>query len=214
MAEQPRYNPLAPSAFFEDGRSARPLVPGTVAWGKEYLRDDSHFYSGIRPPGPDKKAQKEGQGKGAVLGVGATALYELPDYFDTLPYPEKELPAMLRRGRERFDIFCSECHGRAGDGDGMIVRRGFTRPPNFATDESRGFKLRGVKKKLTEVPVGYMFDVVTNGFGAMPDYAAQVPPRDRWAIITYVRALQLSQNAPPDLLDEQTRRLLQKEGGK
>jgi mono/diheme cytochrome c family protein len=138
----------------------------------------------------------------------------LPDYYDTLPYPEKDLPTMLRRGRERFDIFCSECHGRAGDGDGMIVRRGFTRPPNFATDESRGFKLRGVKMKLTEVPVGYMFDVVTNGFGAMPDYASQIPPRDRWAIITYVRALQLSQNAPPDLLDEQTRRLLQKEGGK
>ncbi len=87
------------------------------------------------------------------------------------------------RGQERFNIFCSPCHGRAGMGDGMIVRRGFRRPPTFHQD------------RLRTAPVGQLFDVITNGFGAMPDYATQIPPADRWAIVAYVRALQLSEHA-------------------
>jgi len=90
---------------------------------------------------------------------------------------------VMARGRERFDIFCSPCHGRTGQGDGMIVRRGFRRPPTFHQD------------RLRSAPVGQLFDVITNGFGAMPDYAVQVRPEDRWAIIAYVRALQLSEHA-------------------
>jgi mono/diheme cytochrome c family protein len=90
---------------------------------------------------------------------------------------------VMARGQERFNIFCSPCHGAAGLGDGMIVRRGFRRPPTFHQDRLRG------------APVGQLFDVITNGFGAMPDYATQIAPADRWAIVAYVRALQLSEHA-------------------
>jgi mono/diheme cytochrome c family protein len=90
---------------------------------------------------------------------------------------------VLRRGRERFDIFCSPCHGRLGDGQGMAARRGFKQPPTFH------------QQRLREQPVGYYFDVITRGFGVMPSYAAAVPASDRWAIAAYIRALQLSQHA-------------------
>jgi mono/diheme cytochrome c family protein len=199
MAVQPRYNPLQPSAFFEDGRSARPLVHGTVAQGQ--LREDAHFFTGVK------------SGKVATPAKADGALYQLPDYADTFPFPPEEFPRMLRRGQERFNIYCSVCHGRLGDGEGMIVQRGFTRPPNLATDLSRGFKLRGVEVKLRDAPVGYFFEVISNGFGAMPDYSSQVPPADRWAILSYVRALQFSQNVPFNQLNEAERRLLEA-GGK
>ena len=90
---------------------------------------------------------------------------------------------VMSRGQERFDIYCSPCHGRTGQGDGMIVRRGYRRPPTYHQD------------RLRDAPVGHFFDVITNGFGAMPDYAAQIRPDDRWAVIAYVRALQLSEHA-------------------
>ena len=92
---------------------------------------------------------------------------------------------MLERGQQRYDIYCSPCHDRLGNGDGMIVRRGYRRPPSYHID------------RLRQVPDGYMYDVITNGFGAMPDYAAQIQPRDRWAIVAYVRALQFSRQATP-----------------
>jgi mono/diheme cytochrome c family protein len=91
--------------------------------------------------------------------------------------------AVMARGQERFNIYCSPCHGRTGMGDGMVVQRGYRRPPRL--DDER----------LRESPVGHFFDVITNGFGAMPDYAVQVRPRDRWAIAAYIRALQLSSHA-------------------
>lgn len=90
---------------------------------------------------------------------------------------------VLLRGQQRFNIYCAPCHDRLGDGDGMIVRRGYRHPPSYHIS------------RLRQVPDGYIFDVITNGFGAMPDYAAQIPVRDRWAIVAYVRALQLSHNA-------------------
>jgi mono/diheme cytochrome c family protein len=90
---------------------------------------------------------------------------------------------VLRRGRERFDIYCSPCHSRTGEGDGMIVRRGYRRPPSYH------------EERLRNAPVGHFFDVITNGFGAMPDLAAQVKADDRWAIAAYIRALQLSAHA-------------------
>jgi mono/diheme cytochrome c family protein len=89
----------------------------------------------------------------------------------------------LGRGRERYDIYCSPCHGLTGEGDGMIVQRGFKRPPSFHTDHLRA------------EPIGYFVDVIAGGFGVMPSYAVQVAPRDRWAIAAYVGALQLSQSA-------------------
>jgi len=95
-------------------------------------------------------------------------------------FPMPVTPEMMARGQERFNVFCSPCHGRTGDGTGMIVQRGFRQPPSYYED------------RLVNAPVGYLFDVMTNGFGAMQDYAAQVPVADRWAIAAYIRALQFS----------------------
>ncbi|HXU18035.1 MAG TPA: cytochrome c [Terriglobales bacterium] len=101
-------------------------------------------------------------------------------------YMPAEVPvnqATLERGRERYDIYCAPCHARMGDGNGMVPQRGYRHPPTFHQD------------RLRKAPLGYFFDVITNGFGAMPDYAMQVTPEDRWKIVAYIRALQLSQNA-------------------
>jgi mono/diheme cytochrome c family protein len=102
---------------------------------------------------------------------------------DSAVFPAPVTAATMARGRERFNIYCSPCHGRTGEGDGMIVRRGYRRPPTFLQD------------RLIGAPVGHFFDVISNGFGAMPDYAPQIRAEDRWAIIAYVRALQLSGRA-------------------
>jgi hypothetical protein len=113
-------------------------------------------------------------------------------------FPMPLTDKMLERGQQRFNIFCSPCHDRLGTGEGMVVRRGYRKPPSFHID------------RLRSVPPGYIFDVITNGFGAMPDYSAQIPVADRWAIIAYVRALQLSQNIPAQQLPEEDRQKLEK----
>jgi mono/diheme cytochrome c family protein len=153
MQDQPKYIPLRPSSFFDDGRSERPLVDGTVARG--HLDADAAFYTGTVDGKP----------------------------VDAFPFPITR--AVLERGQERFDIYCSPCHDRLGTGNGMIARRGFSHPPPQSYHIDR----------LRQAPVGYFFDVITNGVGAMPDYGAQIEARDRWAIVAYVRVLQLSQNA-------------------
>ncbi len=102
---------------------------------------------------------------------------------DGTVFPFPVTAEVLDRGRERFDIYCAPCHSRLGDGNGMIPQRGFRRPPSFHID------------RLRNAAVGHFFDVITNGFNAMPDYAQQIAPRDRWAIIAYIRALQMSQHA-------------------
>lgn len=164
MHDQPKYTAYKPSNFFADGRSARPVVEGTVAQG--HLNEDELLHAG------------------KVGGQPATLF----------PFAVDE--ALMRRGRERYDIFCSPCHGLAGEGDGMVVQRGYRRPPSFHVD------------RLREAPPGHLYDVITSGFGAMPDYAAQIPVRDRWAIVAYMRALQLSQNAyGPELSPEAQGRL-------
>jgi len=151
MQDQPRYVPLRESTFFADSRSARPLVPGTVARGQ--LRDDTLLYTG------------------KLNGADATV------------FPFAVDARVMARGHERFDIYCSPCHGRTGVGDGMVVRRGYRHPPSLHD------------QRLRDAPIGHFFDVMTNGFGAMADYAAQVKPEDRWAIAAYIRALQLSGHA-------------------
>lgn len=93
---------------------------------------------------------------------------------------------VMNRGHQRFDIYCSECHGRLGDGNGMIPARGYRHPPSFHT------------ATLRVARTGHFFDVMTNGFGAMPSYRTMIPSRDRWAIVAYIRALQASQNATID----------------
>ena len=122
--------------------------------GRGQLRDDTYFYTG-----------KIGNNPG--------------DYM-----PLKVTKEVLKRGRERYNIFCAPCHSRVGDGNGFIPSRGFARkPPSYHIP------------RLQKAPLGYFYDVITNGFGIMPDYASQIPPQDRWNIVAYVRALQLSQNA-------------------
>jgi hypothetical protein len=101
---------------------------------------------------------------------------------DVMPFPVTK--EVLEHGRERFNIFCTPCHSRLGDGNGFVPSRGFARkPPSFHI------------QRLQKAPVGYFYDVITEGFGIMPDYASEIPPKDRWDIVAYVRALQLSQNA-------------------
>ncbi len=101
---------------------------------------------------------------------------------DSLPFPATD--EVLARGRERYNIYCAPCHSRVGDGNGLVPARGFPRkPPSFHIE------------RLRQAPLGYMFDVITNGFGIMPDYASQIPARDRWCIVAYIKALQLSQDA-------------------
>ena len=150
MHDTPRYEPLEASAFFADGRSARPVGVGTIPRGG--LREDEHYFTGKRG----------GQ------------------FVDTFPAAVDK--RALERGRERYDIYCSPCHDRSGAGRGMVVRRGFRQPSSLH------------EPRLRESAPGYFFDVITNGFGVMPAYAAQIPVAYRWAIVAYVRALQLSQN--------------------
>jgi mono/diheme cytochrome c family protein len=114
------------------------------------------------------------------------------DYF-----PIQITKADVQRGQERFDIYCSPCHGRLGNGHGMVESRGLRQPPSY------------LDQRLIDAPVGHFFDVMTNGFGAMYSYASRVAPDDRWRITAYIRALQLSQNAPPNVAQQ----FSQKTGG-
>ena len=172
-------------------RSARGFVLAMCLLGAAGCRQDMHDqpkYRGLRPSvffadGASARPRVEGT-------VARGTLQEDEAFFTgkVSNATVKELPfaideQVLDRGQERFDIYCSPCHGRTGSGDGMVVQRGYRRPPSFHVD------------RLREAPPGHIYDVITNGFGAMPDYAAQVPVRDRWAIAAYMRALQLSQNA-------------------
>jgi len=193
MAEQPAYRPLEASAFFPDERSARPLPEGTVPRGN--LQAGQALYTGrseSAPAGADDQANI------------------VNEYVKTVPFALTT--DVLQRGQERFEIYCAVCHGLDGAGNGKIVERGFTRPPNYVTDLSRGFEHRGVRIPLREVPIGYLFEVISKGYGAMPDYETQVPPSDRWAIAAYVRALQISQHLrlsglPDDVRNEIRSRL-------
>ena len=113
-------------------------------------------------------------------------------------YPMRVTRPVLDRGRERFGIYCTPCHGLLGMGDGMIVQRGFKKPTSFHDE------------RLRQEPPGYFFDVMTNGFGAMASYAPQVGPEDRWAIAAYIQVLQLSQNATIDAVPAPERRILER----
>lgn len=167
MHVQPKYKTYAATDFFGDGRSARPLVAGTVARG--HLEIDDHLY------------------KGKLNGAEAT----------TFPFPITA--ADLERGRERHDIYCSPCHDYTGSGRGMIVQRGFPPPPSYHID------------RLRQAPAGHFFDVITNGSGSMYSYAARISPEDRWRIIAYIRALQLSQHAALEDAPPAERRKLQEQ---
>jgi mono/diheme cytochrome c family protein len=177
MQDQPKAKPFRSSGFFKDGQASRPPVEGTVPRG--WLRADKELFTGKKnkpatPVSPSGPVVTTPTANASASQVAAA----YPDDVEQFPFPiTKEI---LDRGQERFEIFCSVCHGMTGEGDGMIVRRGFRKPPSYH------------EQQLREAPVGHFFDVVTNGWGAMPSYASQVPVHDRWAIIAYIRALQLS----------------------
>ncbi len=218
MQDQPRYEAYESSKSFGDGLSSRPYVEGTVPRG--YLKADATYYTGktagaqqmnvsgtpgagggaqtTTPNSQGANAGGQAAGSGDVNARGQNTGGNIPassgqqqvaglqggnsGNVNAFPFPITA--EGLDRGEERFKIYCSMCHGQTGFGDGMIVRRGFRRPPSLHDE------------RLRQEPLGHFFDVITNGWGAMPDYSTEIPPRDRWLIIAYIRALQLSQNTP------------------
>ena len=192
MQDTPRYEYYERSEFFANEMASRPLIEGTVPRG--YLRADKALYTGKREGAAvsqetissegGRNAATQGQtperaGNAAnpanMTNTNAAASFS-PDLVTEFPLPvTKEL---LDRGEERYRVFCIVCHGPNGEGNGMVVRRGYTRPPSYYEERLRG------------APVGHFYDVITNGFGRMNGYAAQVPVQDRWAIAAYIRALQ------------------------
>lgn len=211
MQDQPRYEYYEPGdkKFFPDGASSRATVEGTVprqAGGPGAYRDrEDYLYTGKAAGGGANASAQAGGGVGAALPnmqagmaagaqAGASTLVRgnvaggAPDARAATAtggpdlFPVTIDKAALERGRDRYQIFCSACHGMTGEGDGMITRRGFQKPPSFYDD------------RLQEgtTPASHFFDVITNGWGAMPDYSAQLSAEDRWKVIAYLRALQLS----------------------
>jgi len=171
MYDQPRYKPLRPSPLFSDGSSSRPEPPGTVAHSEGVLSGTSSGRAGADE----------------ALRRAAAERAQSP--------PKPVTMAMLGRGRERFDIYCAPCHSPVGDGDGMVVRRGFPHPPSYHVE------------RLRAAPDRHFYDVITNGHGVMASYANRVEPEDRWAIVAYIRALQRSQwaaqsDVPADILSQ------------
>ena len=170
MQDQPKIKPLRGSTFFSDGLGSRQPIEGTIPRG--YLRENFEFYTG-----------KKSGAATATAPTSATAATAQQNTFpdDVVDFPIPVTKEVVLRGRERYNIFCSACHGMTGNGDGMVVRRGFRRAASFNDD------------RLRQAPVGHFFDAMTNGWGAMPSYASQIPVQDRWAIVAYIRALQASQ---------------------
>src|SRR5215207_3339712 len=189
MQDQPKIKPLRGSTFFSDRLGSRQPIEGTIARG--YLRDDKpEYYTGKKSqsgaatanatPGQQQIAGTPQQTRSPQQQQTAGAqANSFPD--DVEVFPIAVTKEVVTRGRERYNIFCSACHGMTGNGDGMIVRRGFRRAASFNDD------------RLRQAPVGHFFDAMTNGWGAMPAYAPQIVVQDRWAIVAYIRALQASQ---------------------
>ena len=185
MQDQPKYKYFraGDKKFFPDGSSSRLPVEGTVARQKgkpeEYRDREDYFYTG-KAAGAQAQAVRATLPSGATPGATGAAATTATGEPDQFPFPIDR--AVLERGRQRFEIYCIVCHGKTGEGDGMIVRRGFQKPPSYYDD----------RLQEGHTPASHFFDVITNGWGAMPDYSAQVSPEDRWKIIAYLRALQLS----------------------
>ena len=170
MWVQPKTTSQQEGEFFADNSSVRPLVAHTVARG--FLREDDKFFTGAD---------------------GNKWVAEIPH----MPKPGSvDLEKFIRRGQERFTIYCTPCHGRLGDGKGMIWKRGFAPNVTVATYHT---------DRLRKMPIGHFYDVMTNGYGRMFSYAARIEPQDRWAIAAYIRVLQLSQHADQADYDASTK---------
>jgi mono/diheme cytochrome c family protein len=169
MYDQAKYKAYAASDLFDDGGASRPDVPGA----------EPHAFGEI-----------SGTSSGRV-GASDAATLDRDLQATSNPYPITL--EWLHRGQDRFEIYCAPCHGPTGDGDGMVVRRGFPAPPSYHIDRLRAADDR------------HFFDVITHGYGIMYPYADRLPPRERWAVIAYIRSLQLSQHAPLSMLSSAER---------
>jgi mono/diheme cytochrome c family protein len=189
MYRQPRYDPLEPSGLFPNGLSSRTPPAGTLAARTGGLAESTGGLRGAEVPAPQARGTVYPVLESAQAGADgkAGAVTAPPDL------PIEVTAATYRRGRERFEIFCAPCHSVVGDGDGMVVRRGFPAPPSYHTD------------RLRRAPDRHFYDVITHGYGAMYPYADRLSPEDRWAVVAYIRALQLSQHAPASVLNEHDR---------
>ena len=190
MYDQPKYKPLTSSPLWANGNSSRPQVPGTQPYSAGALAGVSSGrmdrVAPIPPAGPVSGVDTNGK---PLAQAGAAAS---PGYSNPLPIT----PKLLARGQQRFDIYCAPCHSRVGDGDGMIAERGFPHPPSYHT------------AALRYASDSHFYQVITDGYGVMYPYADRISPHDRWAIVAYIRALQLSQHAPkPDLSVEDLQKL-------
>ena len=176
MQDQPKAIAYRESSFYKDGTGSRPLVDGTVARG--YLREDRAFYLGKKANAQSTPSSPQTPPTGSSAN-SQSGLY--PDDVEAIPMQITKED--LDRGQERYNIYCSVCHGMTGYGDGMVARRGFNKPApaNYHQD------------RLRQAPAGHFFDAMTNGWGAMPAYAQQISVEDRWRIVAYIRALQMSQ---------------------
>jgi mono/diheme cytochrome c family protein len=164
MADQPRYDPLQHSDFFADGQASRPLVEGTVPRGHPMVHDQ-------------------------LFAVTSTNI-AMPE---ATSFPTPLTAADLEVGHQKFDIFCSVCHGRLGDAKGMVVQRGFPTPPSFVIPADRPMTAR--EANLQKAPVGHYYNVMTYGFGAMYSYGDRIQPEDRWKIVAYIKALQMGEQS-------------------
>jgi cytochrome c5 len=180
MYDQPRDKPLASSTLWRDTRSAREPVGGSLPRSAGIGADTSSGRRGdVTPEPPIAPPLPLVVTSAPAKAAGDASRDATPD----AALRRAWTPQLMARGRERYDIFCSPCHSIAGDGDGMIARRGFPHPPTFHSD------------RLRQAPDAHFYAVITDGYGAMYPYANRVPPDDRRAIIAYIRALQLSQHA-------------------
>jgi len=178
MRKQDKVQPYEAVALFEHNQGARPLPRGVIPRG--HLVTDAHLYTG-RIDGLENPTGWKAHDPAGQKPPGPRATYSRDDYYST--FPIEITPSILERGQERFNIYCAPCHGRTGNGDGMIVQRGFPAPPSYH------------EARLREDPPGRLFSVITNGYGNMYSYAARVTPEDRWAIVAYIRALQQAHQA-------------------
>lgn len=177
MWNQPRFAALQKSDFFSDGAASRQHVPGTVTYSGAARKWSAPVYKDISGGATVPSPNDSGFWTGKVQGK-----FVAENYFISGSTSAEQKKALIKRGQQRFNITCLPCHGESGRGEGIVVQRGFPQPPSYHID------------RLREVEDGYIFDVITNGFGRMYNYAARVTPEDRWAIAAYVRALQASQN--------------------
>lgn len=199
MQDQPKDKSFRENPFFKDSKDSknmgsRPLIDGTVPRG--YLREDRALYTGKKDTATIDTAALSGDGgktqtqdgTDGTRNAASTQIVSYPDSITEFPIPVTK--EMIDRGEERYRVFCIVCHGPNGDGNGMVVRRGFSPPPSYHTEQLRG------------APVGHFYDVVANGWGRMSGYSAQIPVSDRWAIVAYIRTLQASKN--PDVMNPTT----------